>query len=138
MVEQDLLLLANYRPYYFRRNALNGIAAHTGSAVRAIGLRGQVREHRMDGDLWKEVTHRLMAQESCSIIELFTTAEPPRLCAMSTNVGRGPVRKAVRATAGQRRKESCQIGKRPRPFPFILPLRFLRSRDFPCFFFFLL
>jgi hypothetical protein len=30
MLEQDLLLLANYRPEYFRQNASNGITVHIG------------------------------------------------------------------------------------------------------------
>ena len=43
MLEEDLLLLANYRPENFRRNALNGITCHTGSAVMAVWPRGRVR-----------------------------------------------------------------------------------------------
>jgi len=47
--EQDMLLLVNYRPEYFRRNTSNGITVvHTGSAVRAVGLRGRVRGHGID------------------------------------------------------------------------------------------
>jgi len=38
-LEQNMLLLANYRQECFRRNASNGITVHTGSAVRAVGLR---------------------------------------------------------------------------------------------------
>jgi hypothetical protein len=49
MLEQDLLLLANYRLEYFRLNASNGITVHAGSAVRAVGPCGLVRGHGIDG-----------------------------------------------------------------------------------------